>query len=539
MFNGGTNFDVVNLPSITIEAGLTTALVQPVVKGKLTEVYVDPQDFDVKKVSSVTITGGNSTGAVLDAQLEERHRTLSFDGRQSTVGGGVDVTNDNITFPQNHNLISGDELIYNRNGNNAIGVGVRTTAYQDGINLITGLTLNNGSVYVAEVVNNKTINLYETQADYSAGINTVGFTTAETSGTHKFRTKKANNTISKISIINAGTDFENRTLTVQPTGISTAHDTIFFKNHGFNDGEVVTYNTNGTEIGGLDTNIRYKVIKLNDNEFRLANAGAAGTITANYDRNNYVNIVSVGSSEQFFAYPPINVTVNADIIGGVGVITATPVIKGSISDVYLNNAGTGYGSTTINFHKKPTITVKTGKGAELKPIIDDGKIINVQVTNTGSEYTSPPDLEVVGIGSGTGAKLRAVVVNQKVTDVVVLNTGIGYTAATTSIKVTSRGSNASLEATVRHLTLDNHERHGNEILVDTEDGLQYGMVGYSTAIGLSEFGDNSIDHSPIIGWAYDGNPIYGPYGYDDASNSNSQIRNLTTSYSLSTIRCCR
>jgi hypothetical protein len=534
VYNGGTNFDVVNLPSITIEAGLTTALVQPVVKGKLTEVYVDPQDFDVKKVSSVTITGGNSTGAVLSAQLEERHRTLSFDGRQSTVGGGVDVTNDNITFPQNHNLISGDELIYNRNGNNAIGVGIRTTAYQDGINLITGLTLNNGSVYVAEVVNNKTINLYETQADYSAGINTVGFTTAETSGTHKFRTKKANNTISKISIINAGTDFENRTLTVQPTGISTAHDTIFFKNHGFNDGEVITYSTDGTSIGGLDTNIRYKIIKLTDDEFRLANAGAAGTITTNYDRNNYVNIVSVGSSEQFFAYPPISITVNADIIGGVGVITATPVIKGSISDVYLNNVGTGYGSTTINFHKKPTITVKTGKGAELKPIINDGKIINVQVTNTGSEYTSPPDLEVVGIGSGTGAKLRAVVVNQKVTDVVVLNTGIGYTSATTSIKVTSRGSNASLEASVRHLTLNNHERHGNEILVDTEDGLQYGMVGYSTAIGLSEFGDDSIDHSPIIGWAYDGNPIYGPYGYDDPSNANSQVRNLSTSYNLST-----
>ena len=23
----------------------------------------------------------------------------------------------------------------------------------------------------------------------------------------------------------------------------------------------------------------------------------------------------------------------------------------------------------------------------------------------------------------------------------------------------------------------------------------------------------SSDHSPIIGWAYDGNPIYGPYAY--------------------------
>ena len=533
VYNGGANFDVINLPSVTVEAGLTTALVQPVVKGKLTEVYIDPQDFDVKKVSSVTITGGNSTGAILDAQLEERHRTLSFDARQTTAGGGVDVTDDTISFPQNHNLISGDEIIYNRNGNNAIGVGIRTTAYQDGINLITGLTLNNGSVYVAEVVNNKTINLYETQGDYSAGINTVGFTTAETSGIHKFRIKKAKNTISKISIIDEGTDFENRKLIVQPSGISTAHDTIFFKNHGFNDGEVITYSTDGTIIGGLDTNLQYKVIKLNENEFRLANAGAAGTISANYDRNNYVNIVSVGSSEQFFAYPPINVTVNAEIVGGVGVITATPVIKGQIINAYLYNSGTGYGSTTINFHKKPDIFVKSGKGAELKPIIDGGKIISVQVTNTGSEYTSPPDLEVVGIGSGIGAKLRAVVVNQKVTDVVVLNTGIGYTSATTSIKVTSRGSNASLEASVRHLTLNNHERHGDEILVDTDDGLQYGMVGYSTSIGLSEFGDNSIIHSPIIGWAYDGNPIYGPYGYDDASNANSQIRNLSTSYSLS------
>ena len=202
VYNGGTNFDVVNLPSITISGGITTALVQPVVKGKLTDVLVDPQDFDIKKVSSVTITGGNSSGVVLEAQLEERNRELKFDGRQSTAGGGVDVINDTISFPSNHNLISGDEIIYSRNGNNPIGVGIRTTAYQDGQNLIVpGLTLNNGSVYIAEVVNNKSINLYQTLGDYSAGINTVGFTTAETSGVHKFRTRKSKNTISKISII--------------------------------------------------------------------------------------------------------------------------------------------------------------------------------------------------------------------------------------------------------------------------------------------------------------------------------------------------
>ena len=62
--------------------------------------------------------------------------------------------------------------------------------------------------------------------------------------------------------------FENRKLIVQPTGISTAHDTIYFKNHGFKSGELIKYSTDGTIIGGLDTNLQYKVIKLNENEFR-------------------------------------------------------------------------------------------------------------------------------------------------------------------------------------------------------------------------------------------------------------------------------
>ena len=533
VFSGGENFDVLNAPTVSIESGITTALVQPVVKGQLKEVLIDPQDFDIKKISSISISGGNSSGSILEAQLEKRSRTISFDARQSTVGGGVDVDNDNITFLENHNLISGDEIIYSTSGNTAIGVGILTTAFRDGVNLVTGLTLNDGAVYVAEVINNRSINLYETIGDFNAGINTVGFTTAETSGLHQFRTKKTNKTISKISVIEAGSDFENRKLIVNSSGISTTKDSIFFENHGFNSGEVVTYSTSGTLIDGLDTNLQYKVIKLNENEFRLANAGAAGTITANFDRNNYIKINSTGAGEQFFAYPPITVTIGADIVGGVGIITATPIIKGSITDVYLYEKGTGYGSKTINFHKKPNINIKTGKNAEFKPIIDGGKIINVQVTNGGSEYTSAPDLEVVGIGSATGARLRAIVENEKVVNVVVVNTGIGYSSSSTTITATSSGSNAFLEASVRGLTVNNHERHGNEILNDTEGGIQYGLVGYSTAIGLSEFGDDSIKHSPIIGWAYDGNPIYGAYAYDDPTKD-SDIRNLVSSYVLST-----
>ena len=30
--------------------------------------------------------------------------------------------------------------------------------------------------------------------------------------------------------------------------------------------------------------------------------------------------------------------------------------------------------------------------------------------------------------------------------------------------------------------------------------------------------ESSLEHSPIIGWAFDGNPIYGPYGYSDPTD---------------------
>ena len=40
----------------------------------------------------------------------------------------------------------------------------------------------------------------------------------------------------------------------------------------------------------------------------------------------------------------------------------------------------------------------------------------------------------------------------------------------------------------------------------------------------------STDHSPIIGWAYDGNPIYGPYGY--VTNSGGIISQMKSSYQI-------
>ena len=53
--------------------------------------------------------------------------------------------------------------------------------------------------------------------------------------------------------------------------------------------------------------------------------------------------------------------------------------------------------------------------------------------------------------------------------------------------------------------------YGSEALIKSQEKLKYSIVGYSTQIGSDAFGDDGVDHSPIIGFAYDGNPIYGIY----------------------------
>ena len=46
---------------------------------------------------------------------------------------------------------------------------------------------------------------------------------------------------------------------------------------------------------------------------------------------------------------------------------------------------------------------------------------------------------------------------------------------------------------------------------------------------------NSSYHSPLLGFIFDGYPIYGPYGYSSAYNSSSSIARMKSGYSLRSI----
>ena len=191
-------------------------------------------------------------------------------------------------------------------------------------------------------------------------------------------------------------------------------------------------------------------------------------------------------------------------------------------------SGTGYGSSIINFEKKPIVSIKTGVNAELIPNIVNGTIDSVRIEYGGKEYYSEPDLIVSdSSSSGSGAKLRAVISNGRISEVKVLTTGIGYSSSSTSIQVKSAGSNALFDSNVRQLIINNVARFGNALLTPTTNNLKYSVAGYSTSY-FEESG-----HSPIIGWAYDGNPIYGSYGYSNAGFSTDPVL-LTSGYALDT-----
>ena len=117
-------------------------------------------------------------------------------------------------------------------------------------------------------------------------------------------------------------------------------------------------------------------------------------------------------------------------------------------------SGTNYGSTILNFEKKPSVKIQNGKEAEIDVVVSNGRIIATDVKFGGKEYFSPPDLEVVGIGSGIGGRLRPVIENGKITDVKIINPGIGYTSAP-EIIVKSAGIGQIFEPSVRSLSLNN------------------------------------------------------------------------------------
>jgi len=75
----------------------------------------------------------------------------------------------------------------------------------------------------------------------------------------------------------------------------------------------------------------------------------------------------------------------------------------------------------------------------------------------------------------------------------------------------------------------------------TEPPKLYELIGSRSPLSVNEDGQNYLvvretGHSPILGWAYDGNPIYGPELFANGRNEDDGIRTMVSGWNLHSSR---
>ena len=203
----------------------------------------------------------------------------------------------------------------------------------------------------------------------------------------------------------------------------------------------------------------------------------------------------------------------------------------------------------------PEVTITSGRNGAATALVTNGEITKIVVDNPGEYYSSPPIVRIFDSnGRGNFAEYQAVVSDQgAITDFVKINGGRLYTASTVSVTIIPQGSDATGTAEVRKWVKNRYKKLEN--LIDNSGGYifdvysqngkkQYGIIANPLNL-RAKVGDNlnnaltepsTKTHSKILGYAYDGNPIYGSFGYSNPGDPQSSIVRLESGYTLNSSR---
>jgi len=544
-----SDYDVINPNVVEITdpngVGVGASIILHI-NGNLKKINIENSGFDYLNKPKINIVGGNGIGCKFDVNLINFTHKLDFNSENINT---LNLSNDTITFSEEHKFRDVEKIVYKTNGKNSIG----------------GLV--NLSSYYIKTLSSTSIKLYSTEQDALVGINTVNFISLG-QGIHTIESINKKKKISSVNVVDSGFNYSNKKIIVSSDKINDKKNIIFAKNHGYNDKDIIYYTNTDQEIAGLSQG-NYYVKFLTKDEFSLIKIIVDENINPDFDfiNNTIVEFESKGSGNHIFNYPEIIFSVE----GLVGVNTFSsnsakakirPIFRGKIENVFISSPGIKYGSSEIiNFEKQPSFNLIEGSGASLKPIILNGKIEKILILNGGNNYNADPEIKI--IGNGSGAVLTPIIEDEKLTEVIVINGGSGYKENSTNLIVETNNLNNKTKFKFKikswnineyfKLSQVNELSQNESVLTEplnTEYGLQYKHIAlpnvlrkllFTTKIIENEFyyisdKDNDVldsslkVHSPIVGWAYDGNPIYGPYGFDTLQGGS--IRRMNTGYSL-------
>ncbi len=287
-----------------------------------------------------------------------------------------------------------------------------------------------------------------------------------------------------------------------------------------------------------------------------------------------------------FAYDP---TVKIDT--GSGAKIQAVVSNGKIVTVQIVNGGQ-------NYFNEPSIVVSgMGKDAVLRPIISNGSIVSVDIINSGDGFTIPPVLTVnvtdstglvestinrwtfnissrfiTGIDEFGGYVFdEQVGYNRRVTsftsdtltmddvsDIVVgmeathpelpIATFVASINTTTKVVSLSKGglnqiTNSTLNNALVMFTQGDDRVRGtlkvSEVLPSNfpPSRLKYQYLQMTNTSKFETYYNiTSSAHSKVVGWSYDGHPIYCKYGHSTPLDKSSSIAEQTSSYRLIGLR---
>ena len=550
----GTNIDVINVPNLIISDTVGTgATGYAAVSGSLREVRIIDPGFDYLNTPTVKVEGGNGSGAIAQVSMKLIDHEVEFFADQASVKViiGTSSTQSTIGFSTYHKFRNAEQVVYNTKEQNAV-VGIVTN-----------------SAYFVSIVDDTTVKLHPTQSDAIAGINTI-FLTDYGIGKHSLKTVNKKSIVSSINVVNGGSGYENKKRTAPATGINTSSNIVTIVDHDYKTGEKVKYTCTGTPISGLSVDTEYYITVIDKDSFHLSQIGISSDREFYTRTKQYVDMTSVGVGTHTFNYPVITLTLSGNVgISSIGTETFKgsfqPILRGTVTSIHLENNGVGYGSSEVlNLDRQPTVELESGSDCQLTPIVVSGKVVEVIIQKSGSRYLSTPDLDVVG--DGVGAVLVPVLENGSVTDVKIVEPGTGYSDdfGTTVINVIPAGSKEILptfKANVQNWRVNLFEKYFTYFSQDdgiitaglkSDDfGLQYShlyaprrlreTLFASDREGNTIYGEKdltkvngievqSTQHSPILGFAYDGHPIYGPYAYSRLNGG--VISQMRSGYSL-------
>ena len=177
------------------------------ISGNLKQVNIENPGFDYLSKPEINISGGNGSGYKLDVNLINFTHSLDFNSENIN---SLNLSENKITFSEEHKFRSVEEIIYKTNGKNSIG------------------GLINLSNYYIKTLSSTSIQLYSTEQDALVGINTINLISLG-QGIHTIESANKKKKISSVNVVNSGFNYSNKKIIVSPININDKKNTIFAK----------------------------------------------------------------------------------------------------------------------------------------------------------------------------------------------------------------------------------------------------------------------------------------------------------------------